>query len=146
MGTEAKVYERTENGTVTHVSIREGLDEINHAMMGGRREVKTMSSLTRTDFAIEYKDGRSVTLTRVDAPAEQPEQGPKVWTGEATTIVTVKGKRYVVGTVHSAGPNTSRAYVRYWSEWNGEAFGPTRSTGSDAKPGTAGRAIWDAVN
>lgn len=138
-----QVYERTENGTVTHVSVREGLDEINHAMMEGKREVRTMSSISRTDYSIEYKDGRSVRLVRVDAPAEKPEQGPKVWTGEATQIITVRGKRYVVGTVRAG---TSRAYVHYWSERNGEAFGPTRDTGSDAKPGTVGRAIWDAVS
>lgn len=76
---DAKVYERTENGTVTHVSIREGLAEINHAQMDGKREVKTMSSITRTDFAIEYKDGRSVRLVRVDAPAETDER-PDAWT------------------------------------------------------------------
>ncbi|WP_329142758.1 hypothetical protein OIU91_04005 [Streptomyces sp. NBC_01456] len=40
----------------------------------------------------------------------------------------------------------ARAYVSYWSERNGETFGPTRTTNGDAKPGTVGRAIWDAVN
>lgn len=65
-----KVYNRTEDGTATQVSVREGLDEINHAMVAGKRAVRTMSSITRTDFAIEYKDGRSVRLIRVDA-AEQ---------------------------------------------------------------------------
>lgn len=80
---DAKIYERTENGTVTHVSVREGLAEINHAMMGGKREVLTMSSINRTDYAIEYKDGRSVRLVRVDAPAEQPaetDERPDAWT------------------------------------------------------------------
>ncbi|MEU1074352.1 MULTISPECIES: hypothetical protein [unclassified Streptomyces] len=67
---ENKIYERTENGITAHVSVREGLDEINHAMMGGRREVRTMSSITRTDYAIEYKDGRSVRLVLVDAPEQ----------------------------------------------------------------------------
>lgn len=78
-----QVYERTENGTVTHVSIREGLNEINHAMMDGKREVREMSSITRTDFAIEYKDGRKVRLVRVDAPSEQPaetDERPDAWT------------------------------------------------------------------
>lgn len=79
MGIAGKVYERTENGTVTHVSIREGLDEINHAMMAGKRDVRTMSSISRTDYAIEYKDGRSVRLVRVDAPAETDER-PDAWT------------------------------------------------------------------
>lgn len=143
-----KVYERTENGTVTHVSIREGLDEINHAMMEGSREVRSMSGISRTDYAIEYKDGRKVKLVRVEAPAEQPAivPGPKVWTGEATRIVTVKGKRYVVGAVRPSRTRATRSYIHYWSERNGEAFGPTRDTHSDAKPGTVGRAIWDAVS
>ncbi|MEU7243361.1 hypothetical protein [Streptomyces sparsogenes] len=64
----SKVYERTENGVTTHVSIREGLDEINHAQMDGKRNVRTMSSVSRTDFAIEYKDGRNVRLIQVDTP------------------------------------------------------------------------------
>lgn len=139
---DAKVYKRDENGTVTHISIREGLAEINYAMMAGKRDVREMSSITSTDYAIEYKGGRKVTLTRVDAPVEQ---GPKVWTGEAARIVTANGKRYVVGTVRPAGANTPRAYVHYWAERNGEAFGATRSTNGDAKPGTVGRAIWDAA-
>ena len=69
-----KLYERTEDGTTTRVSIREGLDEINHAQMAGKRDVRTMSSITRTDFAIEYKDGRKVRLVRVDAPAEELQE------------------------------------------------------------------------
>jgi hypothetical protein len=78
-----QVYERTENGTVTHVSTREGLAEINHAMMDGKREVETMSSISRTDYAIEYKDGRKVRLVRVDAPAAED---PKEWTGTASNF------------------------------------------------------------
>lgn len=69
-----KVYERTENGTTAIVSKSEGRDEINHAMMGGQRAVRTMSSITWTDFAIEYKDGRSVRLVLVDEPAEATEE------------------------------------------------------------------------
>ncbi|BDM70550.1 hypothetical protein HEK616_40370 [Streptomyces nigrescens] len=60
-----KVYERTENGFTTVITVREGLAEINHAQMAGKRDVRTMSSITRTDFAIEYKDGRSVRLVQV---------------------------------------------------------------------------------
>lgn len=67
-----KVYERTENGTVTTVGQKTGLAEINAAMMGaGRRAVRTMSSITRTDYAIEYTDGRSVRLVLVDAPVKE---------------------------------------------------------------------------
>lgn len=148
-----QVYERTENGTVTHVTIREGLNEINHAMMAGRRDVASMSSISRTDYAIEYKDGREVHLVRVDAPAGRTEPGPAVWTGEATQIVTVAGKRYVVGEINQGYPRSGdspihrpRAYVRYWGERKGKAFGPTRSAGSNAKPGTVARAIWDAIS
>lgn len=148
-----KVYERTENGITAHVSIREGLDEVNHAMMDGKRDAKEMSSITRTDFAIEYKDGRKVTLIQVDAPAAETEEGPEVWTGEATRFVTVKGKRYIVGTIVPAQPRTPgakswipTAYVQYWSERDGKTFGATRSTSGNAKPGTVGRAIWDAVS
>jgi hypothetical protein len=139
----AKVFKRTENGTTTYVSLREGLAEINHAMMAGKKDVREMFEGS-TGARITYKDGRRVMFLKVDAPAEEKpaiEHGPKVWTGEATRIVTVKGKRYVVGTVRPAS-----THVHYWSERNGEAFGPTRDTGSSAKPGTVGRAIWDAVN
>lgn len=68
-------------------------------------------------------------------------------------IITVKGKRYVVGTVVPAQPKTEgavtwipEAYVSYWSERNGETFGATRFASASRKPGTIGRAIWDAVN
>ncbi|MGW8326460.1 hypothetical protein ACWGLE_00990 [Streptomyces sp. NPDC055897] len=68
-----KVYERTENGTGTIVERETGLAEINAAMMGeAKRTVRTMSSINRTDYAIEYRDGRSVRLVLVDAPAETP--------------------------------------------------------------------------
>ncbi|MDT0409925.1 MULTISPECIES: hypothetical protein [Streptomyces] len=62
----ATIYQRTENGTTTTVPQAEGLAEINHAMMGGRRQVRTMSSITRTDYDITYKDGRNVRLTLID--------------------------------------------------------------------------------
>lgn len=138
-----KVYKRTENGTTTFATLREGLDEINHAMTAGKRDVRTMSSITRTDYDIQYKDGRHVRLVQVEEPAEQPEQGPTAWTGENTRIVTIKGKRYAAGPIRGDG---ARPYVHYWSELNGEAIGATRTTDSDAKSGTVGRAIWDAVS
>jgi hypothetical protein len=139
-----KVYERTENGTTTRVSIREAMAEVNEAMMGRtsrERSVRKMSS-GRTRHDIEYRDGRHVLLALVDQPDADPiEQGPKAWTGEATRIITVKGKRYVVGTVDS-----KRSCVNYWSERNGETFGATRFASVGQKPGTVGRAIWDAAN
>lgn len=64
----AATYTRVENGTETTVTAKEALAEINHAMMGGRRSVRRMSSITRTDYAIDYKDGRSVRLVLNDTP------------------------------------------------------------------------------
>jgi hypothetical protein len=67
----SKVYERTENGTTTRISVREALAEVNHAMMAGKRDVRRMSS-GRGDHSIEYKDGRTVRLVETEAPADEP--------------------------------------------------------------------------
>lgn len=98
-----KVYERTENGATTHVSIRQGLDEINTAMMGGRRGVRTMSSISHTGYAIEYKDGRSVRLVQVDAPA------PEGFTQGQAVVVQRPGQPPITGTV--AHIHTAPGYV-----------------------------------
>lgn len=223
----AKVYERTENGTTKVVSKSAGMAEINHAQMAGRREVRTMSSITRTDFVIEYKDGRQVRLVLVDAPEQtsprfafrdlvmtdqglgkvaavisiprrngtrittydielnkggeiclhesdvrpfEPEtKSPEQPADERTAliqrqsngpdlmgrVVTVKGKDYVVDQIIPADRPVPAyapkgweptAYVDYWSERDGARFGSTRTAGPGSKPGTVGRAIWDAVN
>jgi hypothetical protein len=143
-----KVYERIENGVTTHVSVREAMAEVNDAMLGRlsrERSVRKMSS-GRTQHYIEYRDGREVRMTLVDAPAtvETDSKGRR--------IVTVKGKRYIVGTIMPARPRTPgatswvpEAFVSYWSERNGETFGATRHASASGKPGTVGRAIWDAV-
>lgn len=109
-----KVYRRTENGATTYVSIREGMDEINHAMMGGRRDVREMSSITRTDFAIEYKDGRMVRLVQVDAPAPE-EKEP-----EAADVREWSGTYSRFNHLHRVGANgrarcNSRIRPRVWS-------------------------------
>lgn len=161
-----KVYKRTENGTTTHVSIREGLAEINHAMMAGKKDVREMFEGS-TGARITYKDGRRVMLLKVDAPAviNQPPTEDECTCGcrqvkttardsEGRRIVTVKGKRYVVSAVTPARPKTEgaatwipEAYVNYWSGGPlGLPSGPTRSAKASMKPGTVGRAIWDAVN
>lgn len=86
-----KVCQRTENGTATQVSVKEGLAEINNAMLAGKREVRTMSSISSTDYAIEYTGGRKVTLVQVDAPAEAtPTSQP------TTNVIGVRG-----GKVHA---------------------------------------------
>ncbi|MFE4857410.1 hypothetical protein [Streptomyces sp. NPDC056670] len=99
-----KIYERTENGTVTTVERETGLAEINAAMMGEtKRTVRTMSSINRTDYAIDYKDGRSVRLVLVDAPA--PEGFVQ---GQAVTVQR-PGREPLTGTV--AHIHTAPGYV-----------------------------------
>ncbi|MFI2212989.1 hypothetical protein [Streptomyces sp. NPDC020141] len=78
-------FERTENGITAQISLKEGLAEVNHAMMDGRRQVRTMSS-GRTRHAIEYKDGRKVTLALVDTPVTEPEE----WGSAATSLILHK--------------------------------------------------------
>lgn len=98
-----KVYKRTEDGVTSIVSQREGLAEINHAMMAGKRDVRTMSSISSTDYAIEYKDGRSVHLILVDAPA------PEGFTQGQAVTVQRPGQDPITGTV--AHIHTAPGYV-----------------------------------
>jgi hypothetical protein len=144
-----KVYRRTENDVITHVSIQEAMSEVNEAMMGRlsrERRVRKMSS-GRTQHHIEYADDRVVDLTLVDAPA------PVETDSAGRRIVTVKGKRYIVSDIIPARPKVAGvptwvpvAYVSYWSERNGETFGATRHASESGKPGSVGRAIWDAIS
>lgn len=140
------IYSRTENDRTTTVSVAEALAEVNTAMMEGKREVREMSS-QRGRHLIEYKDGRRVLLveTTEEPATETDSQGRR--------IITVKGKRYVVSCVTPARPKTPGAkswvpvaYVSYWSERNGETFGATRFASASRKPGTVGRAVWDAAS
>jgi hypothetical protein len=95
-----KVYKRTENGSATIVDRRTGLDEINAAMIGDtKKTVRTMSSISRTDYAIDYKDGRSVRLVLIDAPA------PEGYFQGQAVVVQRPGQPTIRGTVahiHSA--------------------------------------------
>ena len=144
--TDTKVYQRTENGAMSEVSVKDAMAEVNFAMMDGKRYVREMSS-GRGQHRIEYTDGRVVVLLEMNAPAK-PETD-----SEGRKIVTVKGKRYIVSPVTPARPKIAgvptwvpEAYVNYWSERNGETFGATRSASASRKPGTVGRAIWDSVS
>lgn len=149
----SKVYKRTENGTATIVDRKAGLDEINAAMIGdAKKTVRTMSSISRTNYAIDYKDGRSVRLVLEDAPVE--ERTAEIRPGLTGRVVTTNGKDYVVGKVvpadrpiHAHAPKgwEPTAYVDYWSVRNGKAFGPVRTTNAEAKPGTIGATIWAQV-
>jgi hypothetical protein len=143
----SKVYQRTENGTTTHVAVKVAMAEVNTAMMEGKSAVRSMSSGS-TRHAIEYKDGRSVTLVLVEEPKATPETD-----SEGRRIVTAGGKRYVISDVTPARPKTEgaaswipEAYLSYWAERNGETFGATRHASASSKPGSVGRAVWDAAN
>ncbi|MEU2426938.1 hypothetical protein ABZ619_39000 [Streptomyces sp. NPDC007851] len=89
----SKVYERTEDGTTTHVSIREGLAEVNHAMMDGKSDVRRMSS-GHGQHSIDYKDGRTVRLVEVEAPAATVEEPALDWAALAvtTTLLATSGR------------------------------------------------------
>ncbi|MEU0667166.1 hypothetical protein ABZ508_02685 [Streptomyces lavendulocolor] len=117
-----KVYERTENGTVTTVDRVAGLAEINAAMIGEtRKTVRTMSSISRTDYAIEYKDGRSVRLALVDAP-----EAPAAEDEPTENVVSMRG-----GKVHSPTPGTPER----------DAF-PLCRTGGSTNLGTRYRTLY----
>lgn len=146
--TRGKIYRRTEDGVESYMTVKDALAEVNEAMIGRvvrERRVRTMSS-SHGQHDITYSDGRRVVLIEIDAPQPEKEQ----------RIVIAKGKRYVVSAVTPAqterrpiGKNSYSlphpAYVRYWSEKNGEASGATRHASASNKPGTVGRAIWDAI-
>ncbi len=67
-----KAYQRIEDGVITQVSIKEALEEVNTAMMEGRKKVKMMSS-SHGHHTIEYRDGRKVTLDEIDVPEQEEE-------------------------------------------------------------------------
>lgn len=148
-----KIYRRTVDGVESFVTVKEALAEVNDAMIGRvarERSTRTMSS-SRGQHDITYRDGRRVVLIEIDAPA------PVEAASDGRRIVTVKGKRYVVGAV--VPEQTERrqiskhsyslphpAYVRYWSAGpTGLPSGPTRDCSGRSKPGTVGHAIWNAI-
>lgn len=140
-----KIYQRTENGAMSEVSVKDAMAEVNFAMMDGKRYVREMSS-GQGQHRIEYTDGRVVVLLEMNAPAK-PETD-----SEGRKIVTVKGKRYVVSPVTPARPKVAgvptwvpEAYASYWSERNGQTFGAIRFASASKKPGTVGRTVWDAI-
>lgn len=104
-----KIFKRTENGTTTFVSIREGLNEANHAMMDGKRDVKTMSAGSGR-YDITYKDGRHVVLIKVDAPA------PEGFTQGQAVVVQRPGQLPRTGTV--AHIHTAPGYVAVLDDRN----------------------------
>lgn len=74
-------YIRTEDGVSSEVTLREGLDEINHAMMGGSEDIEEMSQISWVSFEIRYPYGRTVRLVRTCRSVPEPEPEPKEWHG-----------------------------------------------------------------
>ena len=86
-----KVYERTEDGVTTIVSVEAGVAEAERASTD-RRGVPSMSS-RGSRHHLEYRDGRIVDLVLVDAPAEEP-----------SATETPAGRSYTVIYTDSQGP------------------------------------------
>ncbi len=150
-------YSRTENNVECTVNLRAGRDEINEAMTTGRKLVKEMSQITRTDFSILYKDGRKVTLRLTEAPAAIEPATATMATVNKDTLVRVSAERAI------ATLSTGRTYLvnlkvnrkadhgtwrvvrdctEYFSERDGSPFGSTRAAGDGDKPGSVGGRIW----
>lgn len=74
-------------------------------------------------------------------------------TADGRRIVTVNGKRYIIGAVSQAKTTVIAGNthvwpggVKYWTERNGDTYGPIRTALANSKPGTVGVAIWSAAN
>jgi len=71
-----KRFKRTENGEAVTVTAEAALAEINHAQMGGKNQVRTMSA-GGGRYDITYKDGRRVLLVEeVEYPAVRVTDAP----------------------------------------------------------------------
>lgn len=116
-----KVYQRTENGTAQIVSREDGLSEINHAMMGGRRFVREMSSISRTDYAIDYKDGRSVRLVLIDQP-EEAQEGAESKDDAPWTVASHRMLLHKFTEASEAGRAVCNKSFRPWRYGNGYVF------------------------
>lgn len=77
----AMIYQRTENGAMEIVSVKEAMAEVNHAMMDGRRHVREMSS-GKGQHHIDYTDGRTVVLIEMEEAAPETEDWASTRTGD----------------------------------------------------------------
>jgi hypothetical protein len=67
-----KMFQRTEDGTTTRVSISDGMAEVDRADSNFEElGIRSLSSKGSTHF-IEYSDGRKVLLEVVEAPDAKP--------------------------------------------------------------------------
>ncbi|MER5894780.1 hypothetical protein [Streptomyces sp. NPDC001876] len=97
------------------------LEEINHAMLGGKGDVRTMSG-GDSGYSIEYKDGRKVEFVRVDgavpvaAPAEEPEEWSTTHSGYTAHRFNADNRALCNRSVRPRDNNTegSNYGVRSW--------------------------------
>lgn len=150
------IYRLDADNVTSYVTVKDALTVVNTAMTTGWEYVEEMTS-QHGKHRIRYTGGTELHLFEVPAPVKAAATGPaRPYSNGPTRTVTVKGKTYVVGTVVPAQTERRKisehsyslphpAYVRYWSDRGGKAFGPTRDASGNSKPGTVGRAIWDAI-
>lgn len=74
------IYQRTENGAMEIVSVEDAMTEVNHAMMDGKRYVREMSS-GKGQHSIDYTDGRTVVLIKMEEAAPETEDWASTRTG-----------------------------------------------------------------
>ncbi len=73
-------YTRIEDDDTTQVSIRDGLTEVNNAMLSGRC-VALVTAYTQGHFRLDYFDGRRVQLVRTEVlptKDDEPVWSPSV--------------------------------------------------------------------
>lgn len=126
-------YRTDENGIMRRVDNKAALFEISAAQMS-KRGVQEMT-YSNGNATITYADGRTVKIRRI-----RKTEG---------SIVTVKGKHYLVGNVQPEGrtgetTSTLQDHVNYWTWKDGRPLGATRIA-SGLRKGTVGAAIWAEV-
>lgn len=103
----ARIYQRTENGAMEIVSVKEAMIEVNHAMMDGKRYVREMSS-GRGHHSIDYTDGRTVVLVEMEEAAPETEDWASTRTGNVEHRFDADGRALC--------NRRLRAYDRYVSQ------------------------------
>lgn len=127
-------YRTDENGIMRRVDNKVALAEISAAQMADE-DVVTEMTYSNGNATITYADGRTIKIRRI-----RKTEG---------SIVTVKGKDYLVGNVQPEGrtgetTSTLQDHVNYWTWKDGRPLGAIRIA-SGLRKGTVGAAIWAEV-
>lgn len=96
--------------------------------------------------------GNDATISTAAAGEIRNRVKPET-TADGRRIVTVNGKRYIIGAVSQAKTTVVAGNthvwpggVKYWAERNGRTSGPVRTALANSRTGTVGAAIWGAAN